>query len=83
MTDLVATVRTLHDAGDWSYSAQHQTGRRVAQELEQMGARIVDSREPMTMMLAGVRASSTGGYPGLFNNWISAAERRLAQKEAQ
>lgn len=32
--------------------------------------------------LAGIRSSSTGGWGGAFNNWIRAAEKRVAEQTA-
>lgn len=81
--NLVDQVQAAVNAVDWSYGSQSSAGFNLALQLEiEHGARIVPGRDPMTMSLAGVRASSTGGYPGMFGNWIAAARRRLAQREA-
>jgi len=82
MTDLapiIAAVKALHDAGDWTYGQQKVTGQRIARELAtRFDARFAVDREPMRMTLAGITASSTGGYVGLFSNWLAAAQRKLA-----
>lgn len=81
MTDLANLIETVQgevDAGDWSYSVQHLTGRRLVLALEaDYGARFVTEGEPMTMSMAGIRVTSTGGYPGLFRNWLAAARRKV------
>jgi hypothetical protein len=82
--DLVDQVEVAVKAVDWSYGNQSSAGFNLALRLEiDHAARIVPGRDPMTMTMAGVRASSTGGYPGMFGNWIAAARRRLAQREAK
>lgn len=85
MTDLatlIDIVQAKQSSGDWAYGAHRLTGERIALELgTEHGARI-KTGDPYTMVMAGVRASCTGGYSGLFSNWQNAARRRLAQKEA-
>jgi hypothetical protein len=77
---LVDQVEAAVQAADWSYDVQNTAGHHLALQLEiEHGARIVPGRDPMTMSLAGVRASSTGGYPGLFGNWIAAARKKLVR----
>lgn len=78
--ELIHKVATEVADGDWSYGHASATGISLAAELEaHHGARFCTDREPMRMKMAGVRVSSTGGYSGLFNNWVSAARRKLVQ----
>lgn len=77
---LVDQVEVAVKAADWTIGRQHAAGYDLSLQLEiDHGAKIVPGRDPMTMSMAGVRASSTGGFPGLFGNWIAAARRKLAQ----
>lgn len=79
--ELIAKVATEVQAGDWSYGIASATGTSLAAQLTQdHGARIRADRDPMRMSMAGVIATSTGGYAGLFNNWVHAARKRLVAR---
>jgi hypothetical protein len=79
-TELVNVVEASFQEADWSIGNQQLSGVSLTLQLEaNYGARVAAHRDPMTMSLAGVRASSTGGYPGLLGNWVAAARRKLAQ----
>lgn len=78
--ELIARVAREVEAGDWSYGIANATGTSLAAMLtEQHGARIRADRDPKRMTMAGVTATSTGGYVGLFQNWVHAARKKLVR----
>jgi hypothetical protein len=55
---------------------------RIGRQLSyERGARINDAWDGTTVMLAGIRASSTTGLAGALRNWRIAARKRLAAIE--
>lgn len=55
---------------------------RLARHLEgTLGARITDHHNAARVRLYGIAASSTSGIVGALQNWIAAADRRLAEME--
>lgn len=46
------------------------------------GARTGNDWRGVTIRMAGIRATSTGGISGALHNWIMAAQRKIAQAEA-
>lgn len=80
VTAKVTAAQQPRDRND--YTTRRIEGQRIALELEaEHGARFSGS-DPMTMKMAGIRASCTSGHFGLFTNWQNAARRRLAKTEA-
>jgi hypothetical protein len=77
-----ADVDALTDAG------RHAEAMRLLREAPMAalallaadeGARISSDRDPMTLRLAGIRSSSTGGPLQLLLNWRNAAARKLGK----
>lgn len=71
-----ATPPDLSRIGGWDQ--WEADGARIVQELrDEHGARVRLDREPATMVMAGIKASATGGWKALLGNWVHAARRRI------
>lgn len=77
-----ALPRISHELG--CIMEQHRQHRAAAERLGQhltvtYGARIPLRPEINRITMHRISSSSTGGLHGAFNNWIAAAERKLAE----
>lgn len=48
--------------------------------IEEGGSFMYSPPDGHAIRLAGIRSSSTGGWHAVFNNWIRAAEKRVAEQ---
>lgn len=71
---------TFEERDGWWRKREHAFD--VARKrLEEQGATLSHSgAHDHFIRLAGIRSSSTGGWAGAFNNWIRAAEKRVAER---
>lgn len=67
-------------AGDWMEwhrGLRSAYGAVSAQLADEENARISERGDCTTLLMAGIRSSSTGGFSGALRNWQRAAEKKI------
>lgn len=88
ITDLrkrIAALPTIeYSRGD--FIEQHERHREAARKLADYltrtyGARITERHDSNRITMHRISSTSTGGLIGAYQNWITAAEKRLSTKQ--
>lgn len=92
LVDAMATVSQLLEeaeraAGDyaddpqnWHARHHHEMDKLRVLLQSQHGARISSRWDNQSVLIAGIRSSSTSGLAGALRNWMKAARRRIEQE---